>query len=51
MPRPGGLDDQDPHWVADMALCLRLREFQRQAQQTYSDSLKGDLSKRHGGRH
>jgi len=41
MPRPGGLDDQDPHWVADMALCLQLLDFQ---QQDYTDALEGDLA-------
>lgn len=32
MPRPGGLDDQDPLWVADMVLCLELKAFQEQEQ-------------------
>jgi hypothetical protein len=30
MPRAGGLDDQDPHWIEDMRLCLRLLSYQRQ---------------------
>jgi hypothetical protein len=42
MPRPGGLDDQDPLWLADMALALRLRAFQRQA---YTTNLTQDLAK------
>jgi hypothetical protein len=42
LPRPGGLDDQDPLWITDMALALRLRAFQRQA---YTTNLTQDLTK------
>ena len=30
MPRSGGMDDQDPLWVQDMRLCLRLLSVQMQ---------------------
>jgi hypothetical protein len=42
LPRPGGLDDQDPLWIEDMALALRLRAFQRQS---YTQNLTQDLAK------
>jgi hypothetical protein len=48
MPRPGGLDDQDPQWVADMALCMRLKAVQ---DQTYSDRLQTHLVRRDGRQH
>ena len=43
MPQPGGLDDQDPQWIDDMALCLKLLDFQ---EQEYTNGLEGSLNGR-----
>jgi hypothetical protein len=45
MPQPGGLDDQDPLWIADMSLCLKLLAFQ---EQEYDEQLKGALNAQRG---